>query len=180
MNFDRVNKWLMLGANIGVVLGLIILIVEVRQNAALTRIGMEGQLSSWQADSEFKLTTSDLAEIQLKSIYAPEALTLEDIRRLDAMFVNIQFQFDYLLDLENAGLASRERVETHILNNARFYFGSRYAKAWWNANTVGWEGTRLYEIADPIIQSTDDDFLAKHYNKLHAVARGLSAPEVSE
>ncbi len=33
MNFDKFNKWLTLGANIGVVLGLIILIIEVRQTS---------------------------------------------------------------------------------------------------------------------------------------------------
>lgn len=38
---DHLNRWLTLGANLGVVLGLIILIVEVRQNAALTRAEME-------------------------------------------------------------------------------------------------------------------------------------------
>ncbi|MEO1135095.1 MAG: hypothetical protein AAFW68_00615 [Pseudomonadota bacterium] len=173
MDLGKLNKWLTLGANIGVLLGLIILIIEVRQNAALTRTSMEGQLSAWQSDFEFRVTTSDIAAIQLKSIYTPEQLTLEEIRRLDSLFVNVQLQIDYLTDLEDAGLASRERVETHILNNARFYFGSPYAKAWWKANAVGWEGTRLYEVADPIIQSTDENFLAGYYHGLYTMTRDM-------
>jgi hypothetical protein len=34
---DRVNKWLTLGANIGVLLGLLLLVVEIRQNTAASR-----------------------------------------------------------------------------------------------------------------------------------------------
>jgi len=32
MDFDRLNKWLTLGANLGVLLGILLLVVEVRQN----------------------------------------------------------------------------------------------------------------------------------------------------
>ena len=34
---DRINKWLTLGANIGVVIGLILLLVELNQNSDLVR-----------------------------------------------------------------------------------------------------------------------------------------------
>jgi len=32
MDFDRLNKWLTLGANLGVLLGILLLVVEVREN----------------------------------------------------------------------------------------------------------------------------------------------------
>ena len=175
MNFDKVNKWLTLSANLGVVLGLIIVIVEIRQNSELTRTSMEGELNAWQSEFEFNLTTSDIAEIQLKSIYTPEKLSLAEIRKLDSMFVDVQLQIDYLIEMEQAGLVSRERVETHVSNNARFYFGSKYAKKWWNANAVGWKGTLLYEIADPIVQATDENFLADHYRNLQSMASGIKS-----
>ena len=37
MNADNVNKWLTLSANIGVVIGLILLLVELDQNSDLVR-----------------------------------------------------------------------------------------------------------------------------------------------
>ncbi len=176
MNTEKLNRWLTLGANIGVVLGLIVLIVEVRQNAALTLTSMEGQLSTWQSDSEFRMATSEMAPIHLKSIFNPEDLTLEEIRRLEAMFIGIQTQMDYLLNLEDAGLVSRKRVEIHVDNNARFYFGNPYAKAWWNANAIGWEGTRLYEVAGPIVEATDPAFLETYYRDLSVLAKRLGEP----
>jgi len=168
---EGLNRWLTLGANVGVVLGLIVLIIEVRQNAALTRTAMEGQLSAWQTESEYRVAASDVAAIHLKSIFNPGDLSLEEIRRLEAIFIGVQMQIDYLLKLEAAGLASRKRVETHIDNNARFMFGSPYAQAWWDANAVGWKGTRLYDVADPIIKATDPTFLEKYYRGLHAQAK---------
>jgi len=37
MNSEKLNSWLTLGANVGVVIGLVLLIVEIRQNSALVR-----------------------------------------------------------------------------------------------------------------------------------------------
>ena len=37
MNADNVNKWLTLGANIGVVIGLVLLVVEIGQNTEMMR-----------------------------------------------------------------------------------------------------------------------------------------------
>lgn len=37
MNADNVNKWLTLSANIGVVIGLVLLIVEIGQNTEMMR-----------------------------------------------------------------------------------------------------------------------------------------------
>ena len=42
MNSDRVNKWLTLGANVGVLIGIILLVVELNQN----RQAMEAQTRS--------------------------------------------------------------------------------------------------------------------------------------
>jgi hypothetical protein len=47
MNADNVNKWLTLSANIGVVLGLILLIVEIGQNTEM----MRAQINQMRADS---------------------------------------------------------------------------------------------------------------------------------
>lgn len=47
MNADQVNRWLTLGANLGVVVGLAILVYEVRQNSAL----MEAQINQSRTDT---------------------------------------------------------------------------------------------------------------------------------
>ncbi len=60
MNTDKVNRWLTLGANFGVVAGLILLIMEINQNSALVRAQIHQARSDnyvatsmEMADSEF-------------------------------------------------------------------------------------------------------------------------------
>lgn len=47
MNNENLNRWLTLGANVGVLLGLIVLIYEVRQNTAM----MEAQINQQRTDT---------------------------------------------------------------------------------------------------------------------------------
>ncbi len=74
---ERLNRWLTLGANIGVVLGLIILIVEVRQNTVQARTS---------ASQKFLSATSDLnlALIENKQMASVFRRGLEDYEVLDA------------------------------------------------------------------------------------------------
>ena len=62
MNVDSVNRWLTLSANIGVVIGLILLVFELEQNRDLVRAQIHQERSNaWvanrfaRADSEFML-----------------------------------------------------------------------------------------------------------------------------
>ncbi len=163
---DRINRWLTLGANIGVVLGLIILIVEVRQNAALTRTELETAKADLMARLEFTFTSPGVAAAWMKSIRSPETLTDEEIRIVEAQLVGLMMQWDHLLAMKDSGLATRARVERHIRNTAPYYFGSRFAKNWWRREAAGWEGTGMFEIAGPIVEGLDSGFLARHYDAL--------------
>ena len=47
MNSEKINSWLTLGANLGVVFGLILLVIEIGQNTEM----MRAQISQMRADS---------------------------------------------------------------------------------------------------------------------------------
>lgn len=169
---DRLNRWLTLGANIGVVLGLIILIVEVRQNAALSRATMEQQKNNVLAEIEFNIARPEISEIWIKSIRHPEDLTDAEIRTMDGILVALMLQWEHRFQMETAGLARREEARQHVINAAPYYFGSRFAKNWWSFQANGWEGTPMMEVAGPIVEATDENFLANYLDNMK-----LSAPE---
>lgn len=60
---DRGNHWLAVAANIGVVLGLIMLIVEVRQNAALTALQLTAERHASEEGAEAMLVGGNGAEV---------------------------------------------------------------------------------------------------------------------
>jgi hypothetical protein len=163
---DRLNRWLTLGANIGVLLGLIMLIVEVRQNAALSRATMEQQKNDVLADIEFFIAKPEISEIWIKSIRHPEDLTVSEMRTMDGILVALTLQWDHRFQMESAGLASRADARQHVFNTAPFYFGSRFAKHWWSLQAPGWEGTPMMEVAGPIVEGLDENFLVTYLDEL--------------
>ena len=157
---DRWSRWLTLGTNVGVVLGLIIVIAEMRQNAALTRAEMDQQKNQFLAEIELSIARPEMANIWVKSIQTPEALTDAEGRMVESHLAAMMLQWDQMFQMEAAGLVSRERVRQHIRNTAGFYFGSRFAKNWWQLEMQGWEGTPMAEVAGPIGAAVDENFLA--------------------
>jgi len=94
MNTDRLNRWLALGANFGVLIGLILLVYEVRQNSDLMRaqISMERTNTNMQILADFA-NGGDLIPIDVKlrdqiegfpvTLGWSEILTAEEKRRYE-------------------------------------------------------------------------------------------------
>lgn len=179
---DRLNHWLTLGANIGVLLGLAVLIVEVRQNASLTRTAMDQQKNDLLAEIEFNIAKPEITDIWVKSIRTPEELSDAEIRIIDSLLISIMLQWDQMFMMQDAGLISETRVRQHIQNTAPFYFGSRFGKHWWALQINGWEGTAMQQVAGPIVEALDEDFLDRHLDnmKLSAPKAPTSDPEMPE
>ncbi|KJS27615.1 MAG: hypothetical protein VR75_02350 [Hyphomonadaceae bacterium BRH_c29] len=183
---DRLNRWLTLAANLGVLLGLIMLIVEVRQNAALSRAAMEQQKNDVLAEIEFYIAKPEISEVWIKSIRHPEDLTEPELRTMDGILVALMLQWDHRFQMESAGLASRADARQHVLNSAPYYFGSRFAKHWWSLQAPGWEGTPMMEVAGPIVEGLDENFLVTYLDKLKLPPKGPPAeivpsnPEATE
>lgn len=165
-SWERTNRWLTLAANLGVLLGLIVLIVEVRQNAALTRSSMDQQKNDFLAEIELNIAKPEISEIWVKTIRTPEALSDTEIQTAGSILVSVMLQWDQMFRMWEAGLISEDRVRQHIRNTAPFYFGTRFAKHWWALQAPGWEGTPMQEIAGPIVDDIDEQFLARYMDEL--------------
>ena len=169
---DRLNRWLTLGANIGVLAGLIMLIVEVRQNAALTRAAMEQQKNALLAEIELNIVKPELSEVWVKSVRHPEALTDAELRTMDGILAALMLQWEQRFLMADAGLATRADARQHVLNAAPYYFGSRFAKHWWSLQASGWEGTPMIDVAGPIVEGIDENFLVTYLDKLKLPPKG--------
>jgi hypothetical protein len=163
---DHVARWLALAANVGVVLGLILVIVEVRQNAELTRTQMEQRKNDFLAEIEFSPATRESAEVWVKAIRTPESLTDAEMKMVEAHLVSLMLQWDHLFQMERSGLVTRAHVRQHIANSAPYYFGSRFGKNWWRLQMTGWQGTLMNSVAGPIVEALDDHFLADLFDKM--------------
>lgn len=172
---DRLTKWLTLAANIGVLLGLVLVFFEMRQNSDLTRISMEQHKNDLLAQIELSLAQPANAAIWVKAVRSPENLTDAEARIVESYLVSIMLQWDHMLQMEANGLITREHARQHIISSAPFYFGSRFAKNWWKYEEPGWRGTRMWEIAAPVIDGLDENFILKRLDNLK-IAPAVTPP----
>lgn len=165
-SWERTNRWLALGANLGVLLGLLVLIIEIRQNAALTRTAMAQQQNHFLAEIEINFAKPEVSAVWVKSIRDPEGLTDTEIKMLDGILVAVMLQWDHRFQMESAGLIGREEARQHVLNSAPYYFGSRFGRRWWSFQAPSWEGTPMMQVAGPIVDATDENFLGDYLDSL--------------
>lgn len=130
MNTDRLNRWLALGANVGVLIGLILLVYEVRQNSDLMRaqISMERANTNMQILADFS-NGGELIPIDVKlreqvqgfptTLGWSEVLTPDEKRRYEFwMFVRLtELNNDWFQCMQ--GLVETEICHREIRSNMR-------------------------------------------------------------
>ena len=129
MNWDRLNRWLTLFANLGVFVGIVFLAVEIRENTKAT------QAASIQAasalDQEHLLLIGndpDLATLWRSYLQAPE--TLSEERRLQGHYIfaaltrrlnNVYLQYE-LGALSEGSWESRQDLLRNVARSPGFTF----------------------------------------------------------
>ena len=134
MDADRTNKWLTLLANVGVVVGLALLIVEIRQNSELVRAQIhqarsDAFVSARQAlaDTEFLLPAWEkyMSFGGHQNPSALEALDPVDAARVYRYFQARAGDYDNLYYQYRQGYLDEEFYRTRIENSIRIF-----APAW--------------------------------------------------
>ncbi len=84
MNADKVNTWLSLGANIGVVIGLMLLIVEIGQNTEMMRAQINQSRTDTALYQQYSMSDTDYVAPIIAKIRRGEQLSDEELIRYDA------------------------------------------------------------------------------------------------
>ncbi len=154
MDLAKLNDWLQLAAAIGVLFGLLLVAMEIRQaneiaNAEATADIFEG----WELQSRVEME-SDIKSIFERSFRSPEDLTTDEILRLDSWLTSIimlysrkavlYFRFDYTVDPGDEDWA-----------DLAYYFDSPFTRAWYK-HSRPWIAAepKLVEIIDNLIETT--------------------------
>ena len=104
VNSDRINQWLTLAANFGVIVGLILLIVEIRQNTDVIRAQINQSRTETAMAEQQATYNSDYIPALLAKISEDEPLSAEDLIRYDAYIRAFNRNMDNQLWQYNNGL----------------------------------------------------------------------------
>lgn len=163
MDFEKLNKWLQVSANIGIVLGLILVGFQLKQNSDLARIQLLYEESNRALELETEVVGEQSAEVWAKSINSPEDLTLAEIRIMEALLWSFIEQLRGTYRLAELGLLSDEDWRRRAEGEVTFYLSDPYSRAWWKNyslanNTLPEE---LRTVVEDVIAS--DDIAVKDY-----------------
>jgi len=134
MNADSVNRWLTLCANLGVLIGLILLVVELDQNSNLVRAQIHQARSDAHvanrmaiADTEYLLPAMDkyMSAGGFDNLAALDELTTTELARVKEWFTAYHQDFDNLFFQYQQGYLDEEfyhyRVEVPIASVAHIW-----------------------------------------------------------
>jgi hypothetical protein len=131
-NGDRLQRWLALGANIGILIGLVLVIVQIRQSTQFARSTYRSQGNDVANQVYANLMGEHGGDVIEKSVECPEELTYRDFMALDAfLFTGINMLWrDYQLAQE--GLYSEADWKQTVDLYAHWFLGNPFGRAWWD------------------------------------------------
>jgi Zn-dependent M32 family carboxypeptidase len=141
---DKLNQWLAVLANIGVVIGIIFLALEIRTNTATNRIAIQSSFSANWVDINGGIAYNrDLAEIIEKAIAGEDLNTVEH-RQFHHYVRQLSSQAALMRRLYQEGFATADDVDNAYQALRR---NSQYEGFMIEINEMGERNRRL--ILDP-------------------------------
>ena len=131
-NADRLQSWITTGANIGVLIGLILVIVQMNQSAQLARTAYKSEGNVVANQIWANLMSDRATDVIEKSVECPKELTYSDFMALDAfLFTSMNNIFrDYQLMQE--GLYSESDWKRTVDAYAHWFLANPFGRAWWD------------------------------------------------
>ena len=162
MKGDSVNRWLSLGVNFGVVIGLLLVAFQIKQDADLTKAVLFNDHTNSRKEWNQAMMGENPMEVVAKSIERPSELTLHELHVMDMYLIGAINELRRLEVLKVAGL----QVDNAGVEGLQvFYFWSNFAKAWY-AEYSG--GTQEAAPVDDLITAVDPDWNVGFFNRVLA------------
>ena len=158
MNTERISRWLTLGANIGVVLGLLLVAFQIRQEAELTKMQLFSDHTNARKEWAQAMMGDSPMTVVAKSIERPKDLSLEELLIMDNYFISALNELRRYELLRKSGLDTGTNIEgLHLL-----YFGSNFAQAWYQA----YGGDNELEVVDAKVTGVDKNWIVNFFNRV--------------
>ncbi len=157
MKSKKLNTWLTLGANVGVLIGIIVLIFELNQNTDHLRLQLMDEINARQFGQNIVFLNENPAPVIEKSLVEPENITYSEYRIMDAYLVNAVGGWEDRYFLYEAGLVDVNDWKTKVEQEASWYLGNRFGKSWWeNSGRYIFE-TEFADHVDQILTTIGDE-----------------------
>jgi hypothetical protein len=104
MSASKVSNWLQIAANIGIIGGLILVGIQIKQNTDLTSVNLRALAVQQETDRWLAEMGENPSDVIVNAVLKPEELTPGEIRVLMASVLWYQSMFTRNQSLEHAGI----------------------------------------------------------------------------
>ena len=179
MKFDKLNQWLQVTANIGIVLGLLLVGVQLKQNSDLLKMQLLYEESQRAIELEVQVVGENAADAWAKSLTDARNLTLAEQRVMEAILWSFVEQLRASHMLAELGLLDDEEWRARLDSDAGFYLGNPYGRAWWQNFSVDSTtlAPELVEAVNARLERTDTNFTLIYSRRI--IDGVETAPEAS-
>lgn len=137
MNNSKLSNWLQIAANVGIVVGLLLVGVQLKQNSDLLKTQMLYDESRRAVDLESLVVGENGAEVWAKSISDAKNMSLPEQRIMEALLWSFSEQLRSTRLLAELGLLEDEEWRLRVRSETAFYLANDYGKAWWINYSTG-------------------------------------------
>jgi hypothetical protein len=172
MRKSNLNDGLQFFASVGVLVGLMMVAYEIRQNNDLAEAdSVRAMLVGWQqiAISEYE---TDITDLYIKSLEEPENLTPAEVSKISAWLTVVMNQYMLTFAMYDRGLGYESGdlsydPESELISGFDYYYGSRFGRAWFQENRF-WIDSQLVEILDREMESRPVDSGTSYVERIKA------------
>lgn len=130
MNTNKMANWLQIGGNLGIILGLVLVGLQLKQNSDLLRVQLLYEESQSFIAHERVMIGEYGSAVWAKSMEAPKDLTLTESRIIEAYLYAMAEQWRASHLLHELGLLGEEWKD-RLVDEVPYYLGNPYGRAWW-------------------------------------------------
>ncbi len=165
MNLEKLNQWLLLLSHLGILGGLILVGLQIRQDSEIAKVQLFSDITSSRIDMAEATLGENPAPILAKALTEPDDLTDSELYVMDAYLIR------GLNEVRRAIVLQRADLDVGITtpeNTLAFYFGNEFAQRWWAAFIGEGEdlGDDVLKQIDSLVRSTDTRFTRNVFENL--------------
>ena len=168
MDESRVVKWITIATNLAILAGLILLVMEIRQNNNLAKLQALQERRNVVQQSEMEYYDPEISKVWVKSIMEPENMTFSEIRAMEAYLTVQLYQAGHIWSMGQAGLMSEEEAREWMLDDVDFIFSNTFAQTLWQVWGSDWSHLTGYDEA---ISSLDENQTKRDYENFQRLLK---------
>lgn len=128
----NLGQLLQVGANLAVLVGIILLVYELQQTRTLASTEFYASNITGYQEIERSMMDPEVASIWIKAATDAASMTPTEIRVMDAWLITAYNYMSNSWRYERLGLAEPGSTERELAADAPFFFGSEFGVVWWN------------------------------------------------